>query len=56
MLLQQISMQPASRLGAAPGLRQEIEGLAFVIVRSPEPMVPVPDIDRHLVLSIEHKR
>ncbi len=49
LLLQQLAQQSTGRLGAAPGLYEEIQNLALVIHGAPKPMVPAADIDDHLV-------
>ncbi len=49
VLLQQISQQSPRRSSAASGLDQEVEHLAFVVDRPPQPVLLATDLDDHLV-------
>ncbi len=49
LLLKQLSQQSPRRSSAASSLDQEVEHLAFVIDRPPEPVFSITDLDDHLV-------
>jgi hypothetical protein len=49
LLLQQPTLQHESRGPVAPRLDQGIEDLAFVVDRTPQPVIPPRDLDEHLV-------
>ena len=49
VLLQQLSQQSPRRSSAASGLDQEVEHLAFVVDRPPQPVLPATDLDDHFV-------
>ncbi len=49
LLLQQLSQQSPRRLSAASWLDQEVEHLAFVVYRPPQPVITATDLDNHFV-------
>ncbi len=49
LLLQQLSEQSPRRLSAASWLDQEVEHLAFIVDRPPQPVITATDLDNHFV-------
>jgi hypothetical protein len=49
LLLQQLSQQSPRRLSASSWLDQEVEHLAFVVYRPPQPVITATDLDNHFV-------
>ena len=49
MFIQQLSQQSLRRSSAASGLDREVERLAFVVDRPPQPVLPATDLDDHFV-------
>ena len=49
VLLQQLSQQSPRRSSATSGLDQEVEHLALVVYRPPQPVITATDLDNHFV-------
>ncbi len=49
LLLQQLSQQSPCRLSASSWQDQEVEHLAFVIYRPPQPVITATDLDNHII-------
>ncbi len=49
LLLPQLSEQSPHRLSAASRLNQEVEHLAFLADRPPQPVITATDIDNHFI-------
>ncbi len=49
LLLQQLAQQSPRRLSASSWLDQEVEHLAFVVYRPPQPVITATDLDNHFV-------